>query len=148
MRVEHLDDLGEVRERTGQAVDLIDDDGVDPMRGDVGEQTVQRRSLHGAAGVARIVVELRQNAPALMLLTSNERLAGLALRVEGVELLFEPFFRGFAGVDGAADLPTAGEIRGRLPSRLAQQTTSLPTRLGLRVTGGRAPLLRLTHPTP
>jgi hypothetical protein len=38
-----------------------------------------------------------------MLLTSNERLAGLALGVEGVELLFEPFFRGFAGVDGAAD---------------------------------------------
>jgi len=30
MRVKHLDDLGEVRERTGQAVDLVDDDRVDP----------------------------------------------------------------------------------------------------------------------
>ena len=40
MRVEHLDDLGEVRERTGQAVDLVDDDGVDPMRGDVGEKAL------------------------------------------------------------------------------------------------------------
>jgi hypothetical protein len=28
MSVKHLDDLGEVRERTGQAVDLIDDDGL------------------------------------------------------------------------------------------------------------------------
>ena len=37
MRVKHLDDLGEIRERTSQAVDLIDDDGVDPMRDDVGQ---------------------------------------------------------------------------------------------------------------
>jgi len=27
----------EIRERTSQAVDLIDDDGVDPMRDDVGQ---------------------------------------------------------------------------------------------------------------
>src|SRR5271165_243477 len=146
MRVKHLDDLGEVRERTGQAVDLVDDDGVDPMRGDVGEKTLERRALHGSVGIAGVIIELRQSDPALMPLTSNERLAGFALRVEGVELLFEPFFRGFAGVDGAADLPTADEIRGRLPSRLERQATSRNSRLGLRLNGRRALLSRLTHP--
>ena len=38
--VEHLDDLGEVRERTGQAVDLVDDDHVDFAGGDISEQTL------------------------------------------------------------------------------------------------------------
>src|SRR5208337_4801061 len=90
----------------------------------------------------------RQNDPALMPLTANERLAGFALRVEGVELLFEPFFRGLAGVDGAANPPTADEIRGRLPTRLARQATSRPSRLGLRLNGRRALLARLPHPTP
>src|SRR5208337_3045440 len=109
---------------------------------------LQRRALHRPAGIARVIVKLRQNAPALVFLASEIRLAGFALRVEGVELLLEPFLRGFAGVDGAADLLTADGIGGRLPSRLARQTTSLPTRLGLRITGGRALLSRLTHPTP
>src|SRR5208283_3883605 len=128
--------------------DLVDDDRVDPTPGDIGEKTLQRRALHRPAGIARVTVKLRQNAPALVFLASDIRLAGFALRVEGVELLLEPFLRGFAGVDGAADLLTADGIGGRLPSRLARQTTSLPTRLGLRITGGRALLARLTHPTP
>ena len=89
------------------------------MRGDVGEKTLERRALLGPAGIAGVIIELRQNDPALMPLTSNERLAGLALRVEGVELLFEPFFRGLAGVDGAADLlpPTRFEDASRLDLR-------------------------------
>src|SRR5271165_6922294 len=148
MRVKHLDDLGEVRERTGQAVDLVDDDGVDPMRGDVGQKTLERRALHSSAGITGVIIELRQDDPALMPLTSNERLAGFALRVEGVELLFEPFLRRFAGIDGAADPPTADGNRGRVPSRLARRTTSRPSRLGLRLNRRRAPLTRLTHRTP
>src|SRR5208282_124696 len=102
MRVKHLDDLGEVRGRPSQAVDLIDDDGVDPMRGDVGEKTLERGALHGPAGIAGVVIELRQGAPALVPLALDVGFARLALGVEGVELLFEPFFRGLAGVDGAA----------------------------------------------
>ena len=51
-------------------------------------------------------------------------------------------------VNGAADPPTADEIRGRLPTRLARQATSRSSRLGLRPNGRRALLARLTHPTP
>src|SRR6267142_1906832 len=40
--------------------------------------------------------------PALVALAADVGLAGFALRLERVELLFEPFLGGFAGVDGAA----------------------------------------------
>ena len=54
--VEDLDDLGEVGQRAGQPVDLVDHHDVDRARGDVGEQPLQGRALHGAAGDAAIVV--------------------------------------------------------------------------------------------
>ena len=95
-------------------------DRVDPTPGDIGEKTLQRRALHRPAGIARVIVKLRQNAPALVPLALDVGFARLALGVEGVELLFEPFLRGFAGVDGAADLLTADGIGGRLPSRLVR----------------------------
>jgi hypothetical protein len=57
--VEHLDDLGEVGERAGQAVDLVDDDDVDAPGFDIGSSRLQRRALHRAAGEAAIVIEGR-----------------------------------------------------------------------------------------
>jgi hypothetical protein len=36
--VEHLDQLGEVRQRAGQPIDLVDDDYVDPPSRDIGKQ--------------------------------------------------------------------------------------------------------------
>ena len=101
--VEHLDDLGEVAQRAGQPVDLVDHHDVDRARGDVGEQPLQGRAVHGAARDAAIVVQGRQGDPALVLLAGDERLAGLALGIERVERLLEPFLGGFAGVDGATD---------------------------------------------
>ena len=49
MGVEHLDDLGEVIERPGQAVDLVDNDQVDLAVVDIGEQRLQRRPGQRAA---------------------------------------------------------------------------------------------------
>ena len=45
LRVEHLDQLGEIHERSRQPVDLVDHHHVDQPGLDVGEQPLQRRSL-------------------------------------------------------------------------------------------------------
>ena len=111
LRVEHLDDLGEVGERAGQPVDLVDDHDVDLAGRDVGEQPLQRRPLHVAAGEAAVVVALRRGLPALVLLAADVGLAGLPLGVEGVELLLEPLLGRLAGVDRAADAAAARALR-------------------------------------
>ena len=51
-----------------------------------------------------------QAGPALVLLADDIGLAGLALGVEGVEVLFQPLVRGLPGIDRAAQL-AAGLIR-------------------------------------
>ena len=101
--IEDLDDLGEIGERPGQPVDLVDDDDVDPPRLDVGEQPLQRRPLHRGAGEPAVVVSRAQAHPALVPLAGDVGLAGLALRMQRVELLLEPLLGGFAGVDRAAN---------------------------------------------
>src|SRR5262252_4656367 len=45
----------------------------------------------------------RQADPAFVPLTIDERFAGLALRLQRIEFLLEPFLGGFAGVDRAAN---------------------------------------------
>jgi hypothetical protein len=49
MLIEQLDQLGEVRQRAGQAVDLIDDDHVDFARPDVLQEPPQGRTFDIAA---------------------------------------------------------------------------------------------------
>jgi hypothetical protein len=56
MRVEQVDELGEVRQRASQAVDLIDDDHVDLARSHVVEKPPQGRTVDIAAGEAAIIV--------------------------------------------------------------------------------------------
>jgi hypothetical protein len=53
--VEQLDDLGEIHQRPGRPVDLVDDDGVDPMLRDVGEQVLQGGAVQGSAGEPAII---------------------------------------------------------------------------------------------
>ena len=108
--VEDIDDFGKVAQGAGQPVDLVDDDGVDPAGLDLGEKPLQRRPLHRPAGDAAIVIELRQDRPALVLLAEDEGLARLPLCIERVEGLLEPLLGGFAGVDRAAG---ARSVRGR-----------------------------------
>src|SRR3546814_5375202 len=56
LAVEDLDDPGEVGERAGQAVDLVDHHDVDFAVANVGKQLQQGRTLHAAAGEAAVVV--------------------------------------------------------------------------------------------
>ena len=108
MRIEDLDDLGEVGERAGQPVDLVDHDDVDLARLDIGQQPLQSRALHGAAGDSRHRRIVAGSAsPALVPLARDVGLAGLALGIEGVELLLQPLLGRFAGVDGAAQAQRA-----------------------------------------
>ena len=55
-----LDDAGEVEQRAGQPIDLVDDDAIDDARLDVAQQPLQSRPLHVAAGEAAVVVAVGQ----------------------------------------------------------------------------------------
>src|SRR5271169_6177444 len=102
-RVEDLDDLGEIGERAGQPVDLVDDHDIDAPRRDVGEQPLQSRPTHRRAGEPAVIITRAQAHPAFVALAGDEGLAGLALRLQRIEFLFEPLLGGFAGIDGAAN---------------------------------------------
>src|SRR5215472_7986187 len=65
-RIEDLDVLGKIGKRAGQPVDLIDNHGIDPPRGDVGEEPLQRRSIHRHAGEPAVVITSTQAHPALV----------------------------------------------------------------------------------
>ncbi len=100
--VEHLDDLGEVGERAGQAVDLVDHHRIDLAGVDIGEQALQGGAFHRAARIGAVVIGGLDQMPAFAGLASYIGLAGLALGMEGVELLLQPFLGRLAGIDGAA----------------------------------------------
>jgi hypothetical protein len=100
---EQFDQLGEVGERAGQAVDLVDHDNIDPAVPDVRQQPVQRRSLGRTAGIAAIVITGADQGPAVMGLTADVGFRRLVLGVEGVELLVEPVLGRDPGIDRTAD---------------------------------------------
>ncbi|MDO6962315.1 hypothetical protein [Rhizobium alvei] len=102
MAVEDIDEFGEVHLRSGQAVDLVDDDDVDPPFADMLEQALDGRPLQRAAGDAAIVVEIRDQTLSEARLRGDEGGAGFALGVERVKTLIKPLLARFAGVDGAA----------------------------------------------
>jgi hypothetical protein len=65
MPVEQLHQLGEIGQRAGQAVDLVDDDDVDLAVADIVQQPLQRRPVQGGAGQAAIVIPGPDQPPAL-----------------------------------------------------------------------------------
>ena len=83
MRVEQLDELGEVGERSGEAIDLIDDDDVDPFGLHLQQELLQGRALHRPAGEAAVVVTIPNQPPALMRLALDVGLARLPLGRRG-----------------------------------------------------------------
>jgi hypothetical protein len=98
--VEELDEPGEIGERSGQPVDFVDDNDVDPAGPDIGEQALQRGPLQIAAGEPAIVVAGFRRNPSLLLLAADVSFTGLVLRRERVEFLLQPFLGGFAGRPG------------------------------------------------
>ena len=112
-----VDDAGEVGERAGQPIDLVDDHDIDRAGLHIGEQPPQAGAVHRAAGEAAIVVAAGQGGPALVLLAQDVGGAGLALRVERVERLLQPLVGALAGVDRAAALPRGARDHCTSPSR-------------------------------
>ena len=74
----------------------------------------QGRALQRAAGDAAIIVVIADQHPAFGALAGDIGLAGLALGIEAVELLLEPFLGGLPGVDGAAELADDRLVHARL----------------------------------
>ena len=93
--IEDLDDLGKIGERTGQPVDLVDDDNIDPSRREIGEQLLQSGPIDRGAREPAVIISLGQTYPALVPLAGDEGLAGLTLRLQRIELLLEPFLGRF-----------------------------------------------------
>src|SRR5271169_275324 len=99
--VEDLNHLGEVRKRSRQPIDLIDDHDVDQALFDVRQQQLERRTLHRRTGKTAVVIMCLAQSPALPLLTPDVRFTSLALGVQRIEVLLQAFFRGLTGVDRA-----------------------------------------------
>jgi hypothetical protein len=89
MLIKQFNQLGEVPKRAGQTVYLVDDDIVDPARPNVIEEALKSRSHKRSAGIAAIVIGLRDQFPAFLSLTPDVRRTGFALSIERVEVLFE-----------------------------------------------------------
>jgi hypothetical protein len=104
LAVEHLHQLGEVHERAGEPVDLVDDHDIDPAVLDVGEKPLQTRPLQRAAGPAAIVISVGDQCPAFRPLALDAGLARLTLGIERVEVLLQALVGRLARVDGAAQL--------------------------------------------
>src|SRR6516164_2422740 len=74
---------------------------------------LQSRPTDRRAGEPAVIITRAQAHPAFVPLAGDEGLAGLALRKQRIEFLFESLLGGFAGVDCAADgsLPTRAVSR-------------------------------------
>src|SRR5262249_37504714 len=97
-----LDELGEISERAGQPVDLVNQHNVNLARPDIGQELLQRRAVERGAGECAIVVAPGDQPPAFVRLALYICLAGLALSVERVEGQLEIVLGRFARIDGAA----------------------------------------------
>jgi hypothetical protein len=60
MAVEQFDELGEVGERAGQAVDLVNDNDINLSSFDVGQEPSQGRVVCRASGIAPVIVAGRR----------------------------------------------------------------------------------------
>jgi hypothetical protein len=100
--VEQFDQLDEVGERACQPVDLVDDDHVDPSRSNIVEQFLEGGSVHGAAGVAAIVIAVADQPPAFVGLALDVGFGWLGAGVQLARQSAGGMLGRDAGVDGAA----------------------------------------------
>jgi hypothetical protein len=123
--VEQLDQLGEVGKRTGQPVDFVDDDDVDPALPDRVKKGLQGRPIETGAGIAVIIVAPVREDPALMSLAADISRTGFALRVEGIEVLLEPV----VGRDARIDRTSPRGRRGGRPCARSPSQGATPLSL-------------------
>src|SRR5262249_24301746 len=75
--IEQLDELGEISERAGQPVDLVNQHNVNLARPDIGQELLQRRAVERGTGECTIVVAAGDQPPAFVRLALYICLAGL-----------------------------------------------------------------------
>src|SRR6516225_8579864 len=114
MGIEQLNDLGEISERAGEPIDLVDQHNVDRPRPDIGQELPHGRTLERGAGECTIVVTVRDQAPAFVRLTLYVCLAGLALGIERGKGKVEVVLGGLPGIDGATQELADLSVHGRL----------------------------------
>jgi len=85
MGIEQLDELGKIRQRAREPVDLVDHHDVDLAGPDLGEELLQGWSFQRGAGEAAVIIVVGNEPPALLRLALDIGLTGLALGVERVE---------------------------------------------------------------
>jgi hypothetical protein len=100
--VEHLDHLSEVGKRACEVIDFVNDHHVDECPPDIFQEVLKGGTFHGPLRKAAIIVGGPDEPPALARLALDEGLTRLALRVQGVEVLLQPFFGRLPRVDRAA----------------------------------------------
>src|SRR5262252_1800441 len=102
MSIEQLDELGEISERAGQPVDLVNQHNVDSARAHLGQEPLQSRAVERGTGECTIVVAAGDQPPAFVRLALYICLASLALSIERVEGKLEIVLGRLARIDGAA----------------------------------------------
>src|SRR5947209_5591129 len=115
MGIEQLNQLGEIRQRPRQAVDLVDNDDGDLSGADIVQQLLKVRPVGGPAGVPAIVIAGTDQGPAGMGLALYVCRSSIILGVQRVELLVEPMIGRDPGIDRAADTLYGGSLHGRAP---------------------------------
>src|SRR5262249_49031479 len=94
----------EVRKRSRQPIDFVDDDSIDFPGSDVAEKAFECGPLHIASREPAIIVDFFNIYPPFMLLAVDVCDAGLALRFQRVERLLQALFRGFSRIQCTTNL--------------------------------------------
>jgi len=128
MLIEELDHFRKIRQRAGQPVNLVHYHHFDEPLADIAEQVLERRALHARARDPTVIVMSLDQPPPLTRLALDKCLACLALGVEGIEVLLQPFLGRLAGVDGAAPEHGVSVFHDRSPlSALSARRSAAPT---------------------
>ena len=106
--LEGLHHAGKVKQRTGQAIYLVDYYTIYLTGLNVQQQAFQGRPLHIAAGEAAIIIMFRQAYPPLGRLAFDIGFAGLTLGIQRIEFLFQALFGALPRVNGTADRALLG----------------------------------------
>ncbi len=102
--IENLHDACEVHERPAESVDLVDDHAVDLAGFDIGEQSLECRTLHVAARKSTVVVMIGKANPTFVLLAGNVRVGAVALGIKRIVILLKSLFCAFARIDGTTHI--------------------------------------------
>ena len=81
MGIEQFDQFGKIGQGAGQAIDLVDDNDVDAVGANVGQELLQGRTVSGSARKAAIIIAGPNQGPTGMGLTADIGLRRIILDI-------------------------------------------------------------------